>query len=137
MASDPTLLARKAIVTHLRDDTVVTSTPVGSRIYGERTPAVLIWPFTRYGQTDFGHTSGRIPLHTFSKSKHTDEVASIMAAIVESLGGKTLTLDDGRKMRLTYPDAGGSQIIADGAEADAWHGIVRLDAVIARECAAA
>lgn len=138
VASDPTLLARQAIVTHLRGDTDVTSTDV-TEIYGERTPTPpeLQWPFARYGQSDFGQTSGRVPIHVFSKKQKTDQLGTIMAAIVESLGGKTLTLDDGRKMRLTYPDAGGSQIIPDAAEASAWHGIVRFDALIVRECAAA
>jgi hypothetical protein len=137
-ASDPTLPTRQAIVTHLRADTNVTtlgSPSLGTRIYGERAPGgTLSWPFVRYGQTDMGQLGGPVPIHVFSKKQHTDEAATIMAAIVESLGGKTLELEDGRKIRLNYPDAGGSQIIPDAAEADAWHGIVRFDAFIPRAC---
>ena len=81
--------------------------------------------------------SGSVALHVFSKAEFTDQVATIMAAIVTSLGGAVIEMDDGRKMHLTYPEAGGSQIIPDAAEQNAWHGIVRFNATIARECAAA
>lgn len=137
MATDLTLPTRRAIVTHLRADTNVAATALGARFYGETTPATLIWPFGRYGQTALGQLGGQVPLHFFSKAQFTDEVAEIMAAVVTSLGDKVLALEDARKLHLIYPDEGGTQIIPDGAEAGAWHGIVRLEARIARECAAA
>lgn len=136
MARDLTLPTRQAIVAHLRADTDVTDTAMGVRFYGERTPATVAWPFGRYGQTSLGQLGGAIPLHFFSKAQFTDEVATIMAAVVLSLDGKVLTLEGGRKLHLTWPDAGGSQIIPDADEANAWHGIVRLDAAMARECLA-
>lgn len=134
MASDPTLLVRQATVAHLRADTSVTTTAVGTRIYGERSPSELAWPFVRYGVSAFGQVRGVVTLHAFSKAQYTDEVAAIMAAIVASLGDNPLTLDDGRKLDLVYPEEGGSQIIGDPAEADAWHGIVRFEGYIMREC---
>jgi len=133
MATDPTLLARQAIIAHLRSDTAVAATEVGQRIY-ERPPPQPTWPFALYS-ADFGQLRGRVALHVFSKTQFTDEVAGIMSAFVTSLGGKRIDMDDGRKLDLIYPDAGGSQILRDAAEADAHHGIVHLDALIARECA--
>lgn len=135
-AIDPTLPARQEIVTHLRADTNVTTTDVGNRVYGERTPADKEWPFALY-EADFGQTDGTVRLHVFSKAKFSDQVAKIMAAMVTSLGGKTLVMPDDRKLRLTYPEANGSQILPDGAEANAWHGIVRFNAFIVLECEAA
>lgn len=136
IAIDPTLPARQATVSHLRADTGVTSKPIGERIYGERPPSKKTWPWALY-VADFGQTGGSIAIHVFSKAKFTDEVAEIMAAIVTSLGAAVIEMDDGRKLHLQYPDFGGSQILSDAAEADAWHGIVRFDAFIPRECAAA
>lgn len=132
---DPTLPARQAIITRLRAETSVTSTAVGQRIY-ERPPAQPVWPWARY-VADFGLTSGSVAIHVFSKAEFTDEASTIMAAIVANLGGALIAMDDGRELHLTYPDAGGSQIIPDAAEQNAHHGIVRFNATIARECAAA
>lgn len=96
----------------------------------------MVWPFVRYGQTDVGQVDGRLPIHAFSKPQggFTDEVAEIAAAIVAALDGKRLILSDGRKATLTWPESGGTQIIPDGAEADAWHAIVRFDVAIPRSC---
>lgn len=137
MSVAPILGLRKAIVTHLRADTIVTtlgSPALGARIYGERTPATLTWPFVRYGQSDarrgFEITA---PIHVFSKATHTDEVAAIAEAIGNSLDGVVLTLADGRKARLLYIS---HQVFPDAAEASAWHALVRVDANVVLECAA-
>lgn len=137
MSVAPILGLRRAIVAHLRADTNVTtlgSPALGARIYGERTPAVLTWPFVRYGQSDarpgFEITA---PLHAFSKATYTDEVAAIAEAIGNSLDGQVMTLADGRKARLRYV---GHQVVPDAAEASAWHAIVRVDANVVLECAA-
>lgn len=141
MASDPTLPLRQAVVTDLRADAALMAlgTPplsTGDRIYGERTPATLVWPFVRYGQADVGQTQARLPLHVFSKSQYTDEVAAIAAGIVARLDGRTLELGDGRRVTFNWPEAGGTQIISDAAEADAWHAIVLFDVTIPRTCPA-
>ncbi len=134
MSIAPILSLRRAIVTHLRADSTVTSTAVGQRIYGERAPAAPVWPFVRYGQSDavpgFQITA---PIHVFSKAEYTDEAAEIAEIIGASLSGKVLALDDGRKARLRYA---GHQIIPDAAEASAWHAIVRIEANVIAECAA-
>ncbi len=139
MASDPTLLVRRAVVTHLRADPTVNtlgSPPLGIRIYGEKAPATLTWPFVRYGQSDFGQTRGVVPIHVFSKASFTDEAAGIAAAIVASLDGRTLELSDSRKITFNWPEVGGTQVIPDAAEASAWHAIVRFDVTIPRLCPA-
>jgi hypothetical protein len=136
MKAAPILEVRRGIVTHLRADPAVTSlgTPaLDARIYGERTPATLTWPFVRYGQSDavFGWDVSA-PIHVFSKTDYTDEVSAISEAIGESLDDVVLAFADGRKAHLRYL---GHLIIPDGAEASAWHGIVRIGARVAVECA--
>lgn len=133
MASDPTLPLRQAIVAHLRADSAMTAVLAADHLHGERTPATVEWPFVRYGQAEIGQTGGFVPLHAFSKATFTDEVATIAAALVASLDGVTLILTDGRKATL---DWGGTQVIPDAAEADAWHAIVRMGVTVPRTCPA-
>lgn len=138
MKAAPILEVRRAIVTRLRADASVTalgSPALGQRIYGERTPATLTWPFVRYGQSDAVSSLGydiTAPIHVFSKAAFTDEAGDISEAIGASLDNLVLTLD-GRKAYLQYL---GHQIIPDAAEADAWHGVVRIGARVAAECPA-
>jgi hypothetical protein len=135
MAVDPTLPLRQAVIRTLRADDALTALLPAERIYGERSPAELTWPFVRYGQADIGQVGGSLPIHVFSKQQFTDEAASIASAIVDALDGRSLALDGGRKATLTWPEASGTQIIPDSAEADAWHAIIRFDVMIPRACA--
>jgi hypothetical protein len=134
MASDPTLPLRQAVIQRLRADPDLIAIVPASRVYGERSPSELTWPFVRYGQSLIGQAGGTLPIHIFSKQNFTDETAEIADAIVESLDDASLDLGDGRKAVLKWPEQGGTQIIADGAEADAWHGIVRFEVTIPRLC---
>lgn len=136
MARDPTLPLRQAVITALRADADLAALLPAERIYGERTPSEVTWPFVRYGQTDVGQVSGRLPLHVFSKSQFTDEAAEIAAAIVNALDGKALDLGSGRRATPVWPENGGTQIIPDAAEADAWHAIIRFDVAVPRSCPA-
>lgn len=139
MASDPTLPLRQAVITLLRADgaLIALGDPAltADRIYGERSPSKLTWPFVRYGQSNIGQTGGTLPLHAFSKAKFTDEAAEIADRIVQLLDGAILDLGGGRKATLSWPEDGGTQIIPDAAEADAWHAIIRFEVAIPRICA--
>jgi hypothetical protein len=132
MARDYSLPLREAIVTHLKDDTIVTTKQPAAQIYGLRQPAQTAWPFTRYGSPDSRSvgmgTDSSITLHSFTKGAFEDECAEIVAALVESLDGKVLVLSGGERAHVTWRD---SQIIPDAAEANAWHGLARFDARIA------
>lgn len=125
------LSLRQAIVQRLRADTDLTALVPSERIYGLRSPATLIWPFIRYGAPDetpirLG-TQLRVTLHAFSKAQFEDEASNIVAALQTSLEDAVIDLDGGLKAYLAYV---GSQILADGAEADAWHGIGTWTATI-------
>jgi len=135
MASDPTLPLRQAVITKLRADPDLIGLVPAERVYGERSPAKLTWPFVRYGQSLIGQTGGVLPIHIFSKQNFTDETAEIADAIVDALDDISLDLGNGRRATLRWPEQGGTQIIADAAEADAWHGIVRFEVAIPRACA--
>ncbi len=131
MAVAPILALRRAIVTHLRADSAVIATAVGTRTYGERAPESLTWPFVRYGVSEadqgFDITA---PLHVFSKDPFTDDVDAIAEAIAESLDGKVLSLGDGRKAYLTWA---GTRVQA--STPDEWHAIVSVRAAVPRDCA--
>lgn len=129
MTIAPILGLRRAIILHLRADSAVTATGVGSRIYGERTPANLTWPFARYGVSDAvpGHEIDA-PIHIFSKDPFTDDVNAIAEAVANSLDGKVLTMD-GSKAYLTWT---GTRVQA--SEPDEWHAIVSFTASVPRGC---
>jgi hypothetical protein len=133
MSAAPILALRKAIVTHLRADTSVTALVPAVRLYGERAPASPTWPFMRYGVSDAvpGYEI-TVPLHIFSKDPFTDDVNAIAEAIGGSLDGKTLSLADGRSAYLKWESV---RVIGDAAEADAWHAIVTVSAMVPRDCA--
>jgi hypothetical protein len=132
MSIAPILSLRKAVVTHLRADSSVTGTSVGSRIYGEKAPAPdkLVWPFARYGISDAvpGHEIDA-PIHVFSKAEFTDDVNAITEAISLSLDGAVLSLSDGRD---AYVHWSGTRIVANDAQE--WHAIVGFKATIPRGC---
>lgn len=135
MSVAPILGLRRAIITHLRADSSVTALVPSARIYGERAPATLTWPFVRYGVSDAvpGYDI-TVPISVFSKSDYTDEAAAIGETIGASLDSAVLTLSDGRKAVLRYV---GMRLIPDADETAAWHGIVTIGARVARDCAAA
>lgn len=135
MARDFHLPLREAIITALTADESVTDKVPAERVYGMRQPAQTQWPFTRYGQPD-SRAAGlgediSVSLHGFSKAAYENECAEIMAALVNSLDGRVLSLDDGSENGVkAHLNWRGTQIIPDAAEANAWHGIARFDATI-------
>jgi hypothetical protein len=133
MSVAPILGLRRAIVTHLRADTAVTSTAVGSRIYGEKVPAQPTWPFVRYGVSDAQPGFDiSVPIHIFSKDDFTDDVNGIAERIGNSLDDKVLTLGDGRR---AFPVWAGVRLAGDADEASAWHSTVLFDVRVPRDCA--
>lgn len=136
MARDHSLLLRRAIVTRLRADADLTALVPDERVYGERSPAALTWPFTRYGTSEAVPEKAQcwdgarvtFPIHSFSKSDFTDEVAEINAAVAASLDNETIELSPSSKAYVRWV---GSMIIPDAAESGAYHGIARFEATIA------
>ena len=134
MSAAPILLMRRAVVAHLRADAVVTSLLPSGRIYGERPESNAVRPFMRYGMSDsvpgYDVTA---PLHIFSGSDFTDEIARIIEEIQASLDGAVLTLESGEKI---YMRVTSTRIIPDAAEQNAWHGVVTVKGHIPRDCTA-
>jgi len=131
MSVAPILGLRRAIVTHLRADSTVTTTAVDSRIYGERAPAEPQWPFVRYGVSDAAGDLVSVPLHVFSKDDFTDDVNAIAEAIGNSLDERVLTVSEGVKAYLAWQ---GVQVMGDAEEQSAWHAIVTIQARIPQGC---
>jgi hypothetical protein len=111
MAGRPlqSLRLRQAIVAALRGDddlTALGAPPLADRIYGKRQPATL---------------------HTFSKAQFDDEVEGLNAGVQTALEDAVLELSAARKAYMRWIS---SQVIADAAEANAWHGLNSFDATI-------
>lgn len=134
MPRDLSLPLREAIVTTQKADTALTALVPADDIHGMRPPANPTWPFTRYGTPDVlpaGKGSRTtVTLHGFSKAEFENEVAQIMAAMVDLFDGKGLVLEDNTKVQMKWR---GTQILPDPAEASAWHGLARFEALIV-EC---
>lgn len=131
------LRLRQTIVTTLRADadlTAIGTPPLATddRIYGRRSPASLTWPFVRVNLTDEGPlrkgTEMRVTVHTFSKEQFDDEIESLNAAVQAALEDAVLELSSAAKAYLAWIS---SQVIPDGAEASAWHGLNSFTATIA------
>lgn len=127
MSVAPILGLRRAIVTHLRADSTVTSTAVGTRIHGEKAPTTPTWPFVRYGVSEASGDEISVPLHVFSKDDFTDDVNAIAEAIGNSLDEITLTLGDSRKAYLSWA---GVTVMGDPEEQSAWHAVVTISAKV-------
>ena len=129
------LYLRRAVITRLRADVPLTAIVPAARNYGMKTPATLIWPFTRYGTPDetaapvmcWDGSEVAFTIHSFSKDEFEDQCANINEAVVAALNGAVLTMAGDIKATLVWL---GSQIIPDSAEANAWHGINRFSARI-------
>lgn len=129
------LYLRRAVITQLRADTDLIALVPAAQNYGMRPPAELTWPFTRYGVPDeqalavscWDGSDVAFTVHSFSKAEFEDQCANINAAIVAALNGVVLVLAGNVK---AWPVWLGSQIIQDGDEAGAWHGINRFGARI-------
>ena len=128
----PILETRRKTVAHLKADMLVTAQISSGRIYGERTPETVGWPFVRMGEFE-GEPGFAVigNVHVFSKSAFTDEVNSLVETIGESLDSAVLTLDDGRRAHLVVER---TRILPDPEEQSAWHGILSIRATISKDC---
>lgn len=132
-AASRSIYLRRAVITCLRADAPLLA--ITTRIYGMKSPATLTWPFTRYGVPNelprqvscWDGSDVAFTIHAFSKQEYEDQCAAMNEAIVASLGDAVLVMSGDIKANLVWL---GSDIIPDGDEASAWHGINRFGARI-------
>lgn len=127
---DYSLALRKAVIVRLRATAALTALVPAARIFPERVPGENeTWPFIRYGSTILspqrfdGYEGGthEITIHAFSDSHKTDEIYGIRREIIAALDEADLTIeDDARATNFIHTL---SNLIPDGAEADAYHDI--------------
>lgn len=142
MATDYTVQLRRAILPLLKANTVIASA-CGGRVYSESPPALPAWPFIRYGATistpvEWSCADGSdmsVTIHVFDKTPGTDQCGRIVRAVVRALDERTIQLEADADTGLSATAVGcfvtQTQIIRDGDEADAHHGIVSLNVVVA------
>lgn len=136
MARDSSLQLRRAIVAHLKADPGLLAIVPQAQQHGERSPAKPTFPFTRYGVAEtlparaqcWDGVRVTFPIHAFSKTRFTDEVHGINAAIAAALDGAVLALGDGGRAHVRWLN---SRILPDPREADVFHGIVSFEATVA------
>ncbi|MET3710411.1 hypothetical protein ABIC65_001091 [Sphingomonas trueperi] len=138
MAIDSTLPARRAIMAAMKSDAALTAIVPAAQQY-PMTATNPVWPFTLYGSptpvpiraTCLDGSEITVAIHGFAKPRYVggamvetaeDHAGRIGAAIARALDGQNLEIPQGRaKVRWT-----GSQLLVDGAEADAFHCVVNL-----------
>jgi hypothetical protein len=132
-AASRSIYLRRAVITRLRADAPLLA--ITTRIYGMKSPATLTWPFTRYGTPNetarsvscWDGSDVAFTYHAFSKTEFEDQCAAMNEAIVASLGDAVLTMAGDIKANIVWL---GSDIMADGDEANAYHGVNRFGARI-------
>lgn len=138
MASDHTLIMRQAIVQRLQAAAPVLALVPSLSIYGEQPPAAPTWPFIRYGmpttqeyESSCGDGSEHdIMIDVFAHGPGMDLCTKICAAVAASLENAPLAVEP---LQLVSIDWRGTQVIRDGAEMSAYHGMVRFAAVTLNE----
>lgn len=143
-ATDYTVQLRRAILPLLKANTVIASL-CGGRVYSENPPALPSWPFIRYGATvstplEWSCADGSdmsITINVFDKTPGTDQTGRLVRAVIRALDERTIQLeadaDTGLSATAVECYVTQSQIIRDGSEADAHHGIVSLNVVVASD----
>lgn len=122
------LTIRKEIVDWLRAAAPLATLPA-DRIYGEQSPAVPVWPFSRYGLPSWQEwedsigtgVTGPLMIHAFADGPGTDKIHLIASAIED-------------RLRLFIPvafeilecDWVRTNILRDGAEAGKFHAVVEF-----------
>ncbi|WP_375194648.1 DUF3168 domain-containing protein [Sphingobium sp.] len=136
---DPSLSVRGKIIAALKADGELTAFVPAARIYPSKTPAAVVFPFIRVpmltgtvAELDGGSGSDQSGMiHCFTKLSATvpdpeAQAATINAHIVRIVSGiDAISLGDGESLGV---HAVQTQVLEDGAEADAFHGIVRVRA---------
>lgn len=136
MATDSTLAVRRAILTTLKADVGVTALVAASSIHPQSPREAPAWPFIKYGSPSGTPITAScvdgseitVALHGFAKPRSLagqivetaeDHAARIGAAIARALDKRCLALGFGTA-RVRWRS---SQLLQDGAEADAYHHI--------------
>lgn len=145
MANDSTLPVRRAVLVALKNDAPLLAIVPKAQIHPQTVPPTPTWPFIRHGApSGIPITASCVDgqeitfaLHGFAKPRLNgsgqvvetaeDHAARIGAAMAKALDGKLLPLDTGHKARIRWT---GSQLLQDGAEADAFHTIQNFRARI-------
>ena len=132
---DASLSVRGAVIAALKADAALIALVPAGRIYPNKTPADVAWPFiklgvlmnspTRYDCGGGGDVTGAV--HVFVK-----KTASILdpEAATYRINKEVVRVLDGLDLVVDGSDLGChvtlSQVMEDGAEADAYHGLVSI-----------
>lgn len=136
---DPSLSVRGKIIAALKADAGLAAIVPAARIYPSKTPETVVFPFIRVpmltgtvAELDGGSGSDQSGvIHCFTKLSATvldpeAQAATINAHIVRIVSGiDAIPLGDGESLGV---HALQTQVLEDGAEADAFHGIVQVRA---------
>lgn len=137
MANDLRLPARRAVVEGLSGEDTITAL-VADRVYGPKVVAEPTWPFIRCEfqtstprlATGLDGSDIAVVIHCFAKGDDEGAAADLCAKVAKYLDGKGFALDADVPARLYSIRWQSTQVIPDGDEADAWHGIVQFRARI-------
>lgn len=135
---EPSLEVRGAIIAALKGD-VQLEAIVGERIYPPKTPATLTWPFIRLGVLSSaplrpdggfgGDVSGVV--HCFTKldsatvpdpEAQARQINAHIARVLDAIGDTAIS-PLALAVHVTL-----AQVFDDPSEADAWHGVVSIEA---------
>lgn len=138
--SDYSVQLRRAILPILKADAKIAAA-VGGRVYSETPTAIPAWPFIRFGfaigtPEEWSCAEGAdvsFTVNVFSKAAGTDECARITRLVCAVLDKRQITLEvdtDTGKQAGAYLLVTRTQIMRDGSEADAHHGVVSFEAMV-------
>lgn len=133
---DASLSVRGAVIAAFKADAALTALVPAGRIYPSKTPANVAWPFiklgvlmnspTRYDCGGGGDVTGAVHVFVKGSASILDPEArtyQINKEIVRVLDGIDIVLADDLSLGFTVTL---SQVMEDGAEADAYHGVVSI-----------
>lgn len=148
MARDSTLYVRQAVVALLKTTPEMVALVPADSIYPPQRPANPVWPFVGYGQpitvpftaSGLDGSSTAVAIHGYAETTGEgdatvpgeDMCAAIMRVVVATLGGEEGAEIDLADTDCPYPATAyitwtGTQIIQDGGDAGAFHGIATFD----------
>lgn len=135
MANDASLAVRRAVIALLRADATLTALVPAVRIYPPETPAIVTWPFIRYGAATYLPERAScmdgarviVSVHSFAKGPGEDQASKIAARVATALDDAVLTLETGDEATITVT---GGQTLRDTDEASAWHVICDLEVLV-------
>lgn len=139
MTLDPSLFVRGKIITALKADSDLTAIVPAARIYPSKSPTSPTWPFIRVPMLigtptpmDGGGGSAQSGvIHCFTKAGDgvpdaEAQAATINRHIARIVSEISVPLDDGEALEVHVRQ---TQVIPDSAEADAFHGLVQVEAL--------